>query len=336
MLKKTRNAKKIVAVLMLLLLMLGSGTLLCGCSAKEKIVIYSSAEDYRNDYARQELSKQFPEYEIELVDIDTGTLAARLAAEGTSIEADIIMELESTYMAKYSDSLATLGDVDFSIYLEELVPQNHKYVPWTRMSGAIVIDPVALNERNVPVPTCYEDLLKPEYKGLISMPNPKSSGTGYMFLLNLVNEWGEEKAFAYFDQLAENLSGQGFTTSGSGPVNALITQEAAVALGMTFHAAKSITDGNDFQILFFQEGAPYTSYSSAVVEGRQSREAVMKVFDYICNVISPSDKEQFCPETIFTDRQFPTDNFPENVPYGDMTGIDDIDLKERLLNKWNH
>ena len=52
----------------------------------------------------------------------------------------------------------------------------------------------------------YEDLLKPEYKGLISMPSPKASGTGYIFLKALVNSMGEDKAFAYFDKLSKNVS----------------------------------------------------------------------------------------------------------------------------------
>lgn len=81
------------------------------------------------------------------------------------------------------------------------------------------MDTEALAAKNLPAPASYDDLLKPEYKGLISMPSPKSSSTGYIFLLNMVNERGEEAAFAYFDQLAENMSGQGFTTSGSGPVH---------------------------------------------------------------------------------------------------------------------
>lgn len=29
-------------------------------------------------------------------------------------------------------------------------------------------------------------------------------------------------------------------------------------------------------------------------------------------------------------------NFPENITYGNMTGIDDVEVKERLLDKWNH
>ena len=309
--------------------------LLTGCQGKKTITIYSSAEDYRNEFARQMLNEKFPEYDINLVDIDTGTLAAKLAAEGKASDADIIMELETTYMRKCSDSLATLDQVDFSIYADDLIPEDRKYVPWYRSSGAIVIDPVALAERGLDKPASYDDLLKPEYKGLISMPNPKSSGTGYIFLLNMVNVRGRDEAFTYFDRLAENISGQGFTTSGSGPIKALVTGEAAIALGMTFHAAQMINEGNDFEILFFEEGAPHTSYSSAVIEGKQNAD-VMKVFDFICNEISPKDKELYVPEPIFKGQQITMPKFPQDIHYADLTGNDDIALKESLLDQWKY
>ena len=310
--------------------------LLTSCAGKKKeITIYSSAEDYRNEHARQMLNEKFPEYEINLVDIDTGSLAAKLAAEGKDTDMDIIMELETTYLIKNSDFLATLDQIDFSIYADDLIPESKKYVPWYRSSGAIVIDPVALRERGLEKPASYDDLLRPEYKGLISMPSPKSSGTGYIFLLSMVNERGRDAAFAYFDELAKNISGQGFTTSGSGPIRALVTGEAAIALGMTFHGAQMINEGNDFEILIFPEGAPHTSYSSAVIEGKQNAD-VMKVFDYICKEISPEDKRLYVPEAIFKGQEITMENFPADIHYADMTGITDIELKESLLNQWKY
>ena len=203
------------------------------------------------------------------------------------------------------------------------------------MSGAVIINKKTLEEKGVAVPTSYDDLIKPEYKGLISMPSPKSSGTGYIFLLNLVNERGEEAAFEYFDKLAENMSGQGFTTSGSGPVKALLQGEAAIGLGMTFQAAQEIENGTDLTIMFFDEGAPYTTYSSAVIAGKDN-EDVMKVFKYIVSDVSPEDKKLYNPEKIFKNQETTMKNFPENVPYGNMDGIRDIAKKEALLDKWNH
>lgn len=308
----------------------------CGSKSKKKINIYSSAEDYRNENARKMLTEKFPEYEINLVDIDTGSLAAKVGAEGKDSDIDIIMELETTYLEKCKDSLATLDDVDFSVFEEQYVPADKKYTPWLLMSGAVIINKKTLEEKGAAVPTSYDDLLKPEYKGLISMPSPKSSGTGYIFLLNLVNERGEDAAFEYFDKLADNMSGAGFTTSGSGPVKALVQGEAAIGLGMTFQAAEEIGKGTDLTIMFFEEGAPYTTYSSAVIAGKEKDEDVMKVFKYIVSDVSPEDKKLYNPEKIFKNQESTMKNFPENVPYGNMDGIRDIAKKEALLDKWTH
>jgi len=309
----------------------------CGDDGKAKtITIYSTGEDYRNEMERQMLTEQFPEYDINLVDIDTGTLAAKLFAEGTETDADIIMELETTYLERVSDNLAVLDSIDLDVFLDELVPDSHKYVPLVRTAGAIIVDKDALAEKGLDVPASYDDLLKPEYRGLISMPNPKSSGTGYIFLLNMVNERGEEAAFAYFDQLAENMSGQGFTTSGSGPINALITGEAAIGLAMVHQAVTNINEGENWEIIFFAEGAPYGTYSSAVIAGRETDADVMKVFNYIVSDVGPKDKELYAPERIYKEQEINVPNFPQDIPYGNMEGLRDIGLKERLLDQWKH
>lgn len=309
----------------------------CGNDAKAKtITIYSTAEDYRNEQARQMLTEKFPEYTINLLDIDTGTLAAKLAAEGAETDADIIMELESTYLEKVSDSLAVLENVDFDVYMDDLVPEHHKYAPWYRLSGGVIVDAEALAAKGLAVPASYDDLLKPEYQGLISMPSPKSSSTGYIFLLNMVNERGEEATFAYFDDLAENMSGQGFTTSGSGPVKALLTGEAAIGLGITYQAVEMINEGDDLEIIFFAEGAPYTTGGSAVIAGRETDEDIMRVFAYIVSDVTPKDKEVYAPERIYKEQEINVPNYPQDIPYGNMAGIRDIELKERLLDQWNH
>lgn len=327
--------KRIIAGLMAAVMMTGALTG-CGSKSKKTINIYSSAEDYRNAHAREMLTEHFPEYDINVVDTDTGTLAAKVAAEGKDSDIDIVMELETTYLEKAKDNLAVLDDVDFSVFEEQYVPADKKYTPWLLMSGAIIINKKTLEEKGAAVPTSYDDLLKPEYKGLISMPNPKSSGTGYIFLLNMVNERGEDAAFEYFDKLAENMSGQGFTTSGSGPVKALLQGEAAIGLGMTFQAATEIDNGSDLEIMFFKEGAPYTTYSSAVIAGKEKDEDVMKVFKYIVSDVSPEDKRLYNPEKIFKNQKGTSKNFPANVPYGNMDGISDIAKKDALLDKWNH
>ena len=324
-------------ILCLILAVLMLAACFAGCGQKKKkIIIYATSEDFRIDNAQKMLSEKFPEYDIHVQYKSTGDLSAMLLASGKNSDADIIYELETAYLEKLGDQLAVLENVDFSVYLPELVPESRRYVPLIRTSGAVIVNKKLLAEKNLPVPSSYDDLLKPEYKGLVSMSNPKSSGTGYIFYLNMVNERGEEAALAYFDALAKNISGAGFTSSGSGPIQALKMGEAAIGLGMTFQAVNEINAGADYEILFFGEGSPYNTYSCAVMEGKQNDEDVMKVFNYILSDVAPRDNALYTPEKIFKDKSFSIQNFPENIPYGDMTGLTDVAKKESLLDKWKY
>ena len=195
-----------------------------------RVVIYSGAEEYRNEYFLKRLREQFPDYDISIEYMPTGNLAAKLAAEGAETDMDIFYDLDYSYAGLVEQYLADVSDYDQSIYMDDCVVESNKYLCEVRNGGAIIINPEILSEKGLEEPTCFADLIKPEYKGLISMPNPKSSGTGYMFVKMLVNTWGEDEAFRYFDALAENILQ--FTSSGSGPVNALIQGEAAIGLGM--------------------------------------------------------------------------------------------------------
>lgn len=332
--------KKVLSVLLAISVLVSALCLLASCSRKKKtITIYATSEDFRIKNAQQMLNEKFPDYKIKIEYRSTGELAAKLANEGKKTDCDIVMELENTYLQKLGDMLAPLDDlsgVNFDAYLPDLVPASHRFVPFVRTSGAVVVNKTVLKEKNLSAPTCYDDLLKPEYKGLISMPNPKSSGTGYVFFLNMVNTRGEDKALEYFDALAGNLSGSGYTSSGSGPIKALKLGEAAIGLCMTWQAVDEINNGADYDILYFEEGAPYNTYSSAIISGKETDEDIQKVFAYILSDVTPKDKELYAPEQIYKDKTFTIKNFPTNIPYADMTNIDDVTVKENLLNKWKY
>jgi len=304
-----------------------------GCGeAKERVVIYTTAEDYIVEDMIKRLDAEFPEYDIVLEYFSTGNHAAKLMAEGKNSECDISYELEYGYMEQLSRAgiLADLSEYDTSIYSEDATSSND-YLVQCRIGGAIVFNTDLLKEKELAEPTCYEDLLKPEYKGLISMPNPKSSGTGYVFLKSLVNTWGEEKAFQYFDKLTPNILQ--YTTSGAGPVNALIQREAAIGLGMTSHAVIQINEGSPLKVVFFEEGSPFTLYGMGIVAGKEDKPAVKAVFDFLVNTYSYELNEKFFPEQMFKDKTYVVENYPENINYADMSN-NTIEEKERLLAKW--
>ena len=308
-----------------------------GCGDdREKIVIYTSAEEYRIEHMQKRLDEQFPQYKIVIEYKSSGDHANILKTSGKNAACDITHDLEYSY-AQQIAALGYLADlstmVDFSVYAEDAV-QSKYYAPEIRNGGCIAINLDRLNALGLEKPTSYEDLLDPSYSGLVSMPNPASSGTGYMFLLSLVNAWGEEAAFDYFDKLAPNVLA--FTSSGSGPVNALAMGEVVVALGMTPDAVAQIREGVNIEILFFEEGSPYSLYGQGIVAGKEKRECVKEVFAFLSTTLNRELCEKFYPEKIFKDTDYELEHFPKNINYSDMTVENAGQKKEDLLKKWNH
>ena len=311
------------------------GTVFSCKKESNEILIYTSSEDYRIEHFQKRLNEQFPQYKIIINYATTGNLAAKLKAEGTATDCDIIGELDSAYLEGILDNIAALSSFDSSVFLDELIPVHKKYFPIIKSAGCIGINEKFLSDRNLPIPASYQDLIRPEYKGAISMPNPKSSGTGYFFLKNLVNVWGEDAAFAYFDGFAGNVLQ--FTSSGSGPVNALIQGEAGIGLGMTAQVATAInTRGIPLKIIFFEEGSPYTVYGTGIIKGRESRQAVREVFEFYAYTLNREDKELYAPEQIFKQQVNNVPNYPQNIKVADMRGIESLPEKERLLEKWKY
>lgn len=320
-----------LAILLTLVLCI---SMLAGCSSssdENSVVIYSSDEDYINAYFLERLNAQFPDYRITIEYLSTGENAAKLKAEGTDTPCDIVWGLEVGYLDDLTGTLADISAYDTSHYVADMQMGNGKYMVAHRYSGCIVVNKQLLEEKNLPVPTSYDDLLKPEYKNLVAMPNPKSSGTGYIYLKSLVNAWGEDAAFDYFDTLSGNVLQ--FTSSGSGPINSLVQGEIAIAMGMTSQAVIEINDGQPFEILFFEEGAPFTACGYGIVEGKQNKQAVKDVFDFFYQELIHEEKELYLPEQIFVNQENTITNYPKDIPYSDMTG-NTAEEKQRLLDKW--
>jgi iron(III) transport system substrate-binding protein len=334
--------KKIAALLAVIILMLplvacgnqsGAGGGGSTQSEDKTVLIYSTSEEYRIAFMQEMLNEQFPDYDITIEYLSTGNLAAKLKAEGADTACDFIGELDTGYLSGLSDSLADLSNYDSSIYLDELVPADHSHFPMARFSGCITVNTKVLQDKGLAIPQSYQDLLKPEYKGLISMPNPKTSGTGYMFLRLLTNEWGEDEAFAYFDQLTPNILQ--YTESGSGPVNALVQGEVAIGFSMIGQTILEIAEGAPLEIVYFDGGTPYGLCGTAIIEGKQDDPVVKEVFSYYLDTVVPADKEMYFPEKIYRDRDYTTPGYPSNLNYGDMSN-NTLDEKERLLAKWMH
>lgn len=303
---------------------------------QDTIIVYSSMEQFRGEELQKQLNEEFPDLHIMVMYVSTAKAAAKISVEKDQSDADIIVGLETSYMEKIKDQLANIEGMSHLQYLDGLSPQDHGnlYVTWERQAGAFVVNTEVLKKHDLPLPKTYEDLLDRQYYNLIAMPDPKSSGTGYFFYKNLVNTMGEKKALEYIDQLAINV--KQFTESGSGPIKLLIQGEVGIGLALSFQAVNQINSGSPFEIIYPPEGSPYSLTGTGLMKHSAEDEDVRRVFTFIINDFLLYDKQYFSPEAILRDQTNTIENYPTNIPYADMRGIEDIQEKERLLELWKY
>ena len=298
------------------------------------IIIYSCMEQFRNDELQKQLNEEFPDLDVYVMYMPTAKAAAKISIEEKETDADIVVALEDAYMNKVEQYMADVSSYSHLDYLDDMVVPDGKYLTWERQAGSIIINKTIMEKENLPIPETYEDLLNPVYKNMIAMPDPKSSGTGFFFLKSLINNMGEDEAFEYIDKLSSNI--KQFTESGSGPVKLLIQGEAAIGMGLTFQGVNELNNGNNFEIIEPEFGSPYSLTAASMIDGRQKDENIVKVFEFIANEYMVYDKMYGSPEQVLKEQKNGVENYPENIHYADMTGIDDINEKERLLSKWKY
>lgn len=310
---------------------------LASCTGKETILIYATAEEERIAYVQEDLNKKFSNYNIVIQYQGTGNLVSKLQGEDTNTDCDIILELEANNMElllkQNENFFYELTDYDFSQFTDEAISYNHKkYAPTSMTYGAVIINEKVLKDNNLDIPQTYNDLLDPKYKNMISMPNPKNTGTGYLFFNGLVSTMGEQEALNYFDSLNSNI--KEFTSSGSAPLKAVNRGEVGIGLGILWQAVLYSHENSDLSYTFLDYGAPSNYYSMAIINGHEKKEGVTEVFEYIFYELNKREVEKFAPDPIYKDYTPEDPAYPLNVPAMNMQGLFDPVYKQNLLDKW--
>ena len=335
--------------LSLIALLLCLAFALAGCSqsgpaagSKDRVVIYTAAEDERIAYLQQELNKKFPDTEIVIQSLGTGQLLAKLQAEGKNGDCDIFYDLEAVnaeiILNESPDLFADLKDYDFSVYdasVTGYTERHHRYAVNGKTAGAFLVNTKLLAEKGLPVPASYEDMLKPEYKGLISMPSPKSSGTGYSYYSGMIALLGEDSGLRYFADLNPNV--KEYTTSGSAPAKAAVRGDAAIAYGLLWQCVNYANENEGLAVVIPAEGLAYDLFTMGMVSGHETNGSVRSVFDYLYRELNKPQCAKFNPDRVYAD--MPAAEIP-NYPagYGEiaMQGLFDFRFKQELLDKWQY
>ena len=129
-------------------------------------------------------------------------------------------------------------------------------------------------------PKDWDDLAKPEYKGLVSFSNPNTAGTGKLIVNTMVQMKGEAAAMEYFKAVDKNICQ--YTKSGSGPSKLVPTGEIVIGVGFLHDVVYQIVD-NGYDNLGMCAPASGTSYeigATAIFKGCKNLDNAKKFIEF--------------------------------------------------------
>jgi iron(III) transport system substrate-binding protein len=135
-----------------------------------------------------------------------------------------------------------------------------------------------LEQKKLPVPKCWADLLKPEYKDEVQVADPNSSGTAYTLLATMVQIMGEEKGFAYLKALHKNVNQ--YTKSGAAPAKAVSLGETAIGIVFMHDMVAMSIENPDVVTVAPCEGTGYEIGSMTIIKGAKNLENAKRFYDF--------------------------------------------------------
>jgi len=251
-------------------------------NAQTELTVYTAveAEDLKKYAAR--FNEDHPDIKINWVRDSTGVITARLLAEKENPQADVVWGLAGTslLLLKNEGMLTPYAPEG----LEKLSPKfrdRDETPSWVGMDAwmaAVCVNTIEAEKNNLPMPTSWQDLTKPVYRGHVVMPNPNSSGTGFLDVSAWLQLMGEDKGWEFMDGLHQNISR--YTHSGSKPCKMAASGETSIGVSFAFRGARLKEKGAPLELVFPEEGLGWEVEATAIVDGTDKLEAAQTLVDW--------------------------------------------------------
>ena len=136
-----------------------------------------------------------------------------------------------------------------------------------------------LERLGLEAPQGWDDLLKPEYQGLVWMSNPNTAGTAKLIINTMVQLKGHDEAMKYFVELDKNIAQ--YTKSGSGPSKKVGIGECVIGIGFLHDGIAQILQGYDnIALIIPEEGTSFEIGATAIFDGCAHENAAKLWIEY--------------------------------------------------------
>ncbi|KMK66704.1 putative 2-aminoethylphosphonate ABC transporter substrate-binding protein [Puniceibacterium sp. IMCC21224] len=260
--------------------------------AETELTVYTAVE--AEDLARYAatFNEDHPDIKINWVRDSTGVITAKLLAERENPQADMVWGLAATSLLVLKSegmlepySPAGLDALDARFRDGDTPPSWVGMDAWV---ASVCYNTVEGDKLGLTAPTSWADLTKPEYAGHVVMPNPASSGTGFLDVSSWLQIMGEDAGWAYMDALHENVAA--YTHSGSKPCKMAASGETVIGVSFAFRGAKSKAEGAPLEIVVPTEGIGWDMEATSLIAGTMNEEAAKTLIDWS---ITPKAMEMY-------------------------------------------
>ena len=137
-----------------------------------------------------------------------------------------------------------------------------------------------LERMNLEAPQDWQDLLKPEYKGLIWLSNYNTAGTAKLVINTMIQKYGHDEGIQYLVDLDKNI--EVYTKSGSGPSKNVGTGECVIGIGFLHDGITQIIDNgyDNVQLVIPSSGTSFEIGATAIFKGAKHPNAAKLWIEY--------------------------------------------------------
>ncbi|WP_150114952.1 putative 2-aminoethylphosphonate ABC transporter substrate-binding protein [Vibrio sp. VPAP30] len=276
--------------------------------AAQEVTVYTAFETDILAKYKNAFEKENPDIKIKWVRDSTGIMTAKLLAEKNNPRAEVVWGLAGSSMALLKEEgllqpYTPKGLDQLNASLND--PQsNQAWFGNDAFFNAVCFNEAVAKQLNLPKPTSWQDLTKPVYKGHIAMPNPASSGTGYMQVSAWLQNMGEDKAWNYMRDLDKNIAH--YTHSGSKPCVQAGMGEVAIGISMASRGAKLKTQGAPLAVIT-PKGIGWESEAVGLVK---ESDAAKRVVDWSISKAANELYIEMYPVVGHKDVKATVSNFP--------------------------
>ncbi len=316
-----------------------SGTTVFGAAQAEELTVYGAMAKGHFAELIAAFQAQEPDLKINQLLDSNGPIIARLLAEEANPRADVILgaSVPGLVMLEERGMLEPYAPKGLDQIKDRFRDRRSDPPHWVgtdAWASAVCFNTAEGERLGVAEPQSWQDLTKPEYKGMITMPNPNSSATGLLAIVGWIAILGEDEAWEYMDALHENVSQ--YVHSGSKPCRMSAAGEVVIGISYPAPGVKAINDGVPLTVIIPEEGVGSEVEGVAIVRGARNPDAARRLADFAASLEAHEIHNQYYALVGREGVSNPVPNYPE----GEEEALVDIDFywvaenRDRILAEW--